>query len=291
MKQRHIHWFPGHMAKAHRTIREQLKLVDVVVELLDARIPRGSANPVLGEWLAGKQRLVVLNKADLADPVLTEEWLAHFRARGLKAVALDSSGKKNIKPFLQLIEAAGADKVQKLAAKGIRNRPIRAMILGIPNVGKSSLINRLLGTATVRTGDKAGVTRGQQWLKVGKTLELLDMPGVLWPRMDDQEIAILLALTGALNDDIYDRELVLDHFLRWMAAEHPQRLAERYALSQPLPEATGELLTAIGERRGCLRAGGVVDVDKARRIVLGELRSGKLGRLTLEYPPDRKSVV
>ncbi|WP_018702446.1 ribosome biogenesis GTPase YlqF [Anaeromusa acidaminophila] len=285
MKQRHIHWFPGHMAKAHRVIREQLKLVDVVVELLDARIPRGSANPLLTEWTTGKQRLIVLNKADLADPALTEEWLRYFKAQGFTAIALDSSGKKNIKPFIHRIEEAGAVKVQKLAAKGIRNHPVRAMILGVPNVGKSSLINRLLGAATVRTGDKAGVTRGQQWLKIGKSVELLDMPGVLWPRMDDQDIAILLALTGALNDDIYDMELVIGYFLSWMREHQPQFLAERYKLELPLPEDPEEILRQIAVRRGCLRAGGIVDLEKARRIVLGELRDGKLGRLTLEYPP------
>ena len=282
----HIHWYPGHMAKAQRMIREQLKLVDVVIELLDARIPAASANPVIDEIVGEKPRVVVLNKADLAAPEATEKWRAYFRARGREAIAVESLGGGGTKQVAPLTEKAAAAMLAKLAAKGIRPRAVRAMIIGIPNVGKSSLINRLLGTATARTGDKPGVTRGQQWLKIGRNLELLDTPGVLWPKLEDQEVAFRLAITGAISDEVYDREKVVARLLTLLRNDYPDRLTARYNLTEPLPEDGLELLALIGGRRGCLRAGGVVDFEKAGRIVLSEFRDGKLGKFTLELPPN-----
>ncbi|MBP2635476.1 MAG: rbgA [Firmicutes bacterium] len=281
----HIHWFPGHMTKAQRMIREQLKLIDVVIELLDARIPLSSANPVIAELVEGKPKVVALNKSDLAETAQTAEWIRHFRSQGFTTVALDSSTGKGTKELVNKVEQEAAEKLAKLTAKGIKGRAVRAMILGIPNVGKSSLINRLIGTATAKTGDKPGVTRGQQWLKVGKNLELLDTPGVLWPRMDDQEVAFKLAVTGAIKDDIYDMEKVILDLLRILNTDYRERLCERYKVTpEQLPDDVEELLALIGAKRGCLRSGGVVDYEKARRIILTDFRSGKLGQFTLDRP-------
>jgi len=281
----HIHWFPGHMAKAQRMIREQLRLVDVAIELLDARIPAASANPVIDEIVGDKPRVVVLNKADLADPEGTERWLAFFRGKGREAVAVESLTGAGTKQLAARVEKAAAAMLARLAAKGIRPRAVRAMILGIPNVGKSSLINRLLGSATARTGDKPGVTRGQQWLKIGRNLELLDTPGVLWPKLEDQEAAFRLAVTGAISDEVFDREKVVGKLLTMLRADYPDRLTARYNLAAgTLPEDGHELLAAVGAKRGCLRSGGAIDYEKAGRIVLADFRDGKLGRFTLDLP-------
>ncbi len=284
MDQMHINWFPGHMAKAHRTIREHLKLVDVVVELLDARIPYSSANPLIKEVLEGKPRIVALNKADLAEAHWTKAWIEHFRAEGVKAVPLEALGGKGAKHLVALLEQAGSDKIAKMTAKGLRPRAVRAMILGIPNVGKSSLINCLLGTSTVRTADKPGVTRGKQWIKVGKNLELLDTPGVLWPKLEEQEVALKLAMTGAIKDEVYDLEQAIVQFLALLRPAYEDRLVERYKLEKPLPEENIHFLERIGAKRGCLRSGGVVDCEKAMRLLLNEFRGGKLGPITLDYP-------
>jgi len=281
-----INWYPGHMAKAQRMIREQLKLADVVIELRDARIPAASANPAIDEIVGGKPRVIALNKADLAAPVMTERWLAFFRAAGRAAVAVESLGGGGVKQLAGLAEKAAAGTLDRLAAKGVRPRAVRAMILGIPNVGKSSLINRLLGTATARTGDKPGVTRGQQWLKIGKNLELLDTPGVLWPKLEDQEAAFRLAITGAVSDEVFDREKVAARLLAMLRRDYPDRLAARYGLVPPLPEDGLALLERIGARRGCLQSGGRIDLEKAGRIVLSDFRDGKLGRFTLDSVPE-----
>ncbi|MDF2874396.1 MAG: rbgA [Sporomusa sp.] len=281
----HIHWFPGHMAKAQRMIREQLSLIDVVIELLDARIPVSSANPIIAELVGTKPRVVALNKSDLAESARTTEWIHHFRGMGFTTVPLDAASGKGSKELVNKVEQEASEKIAKLTAKGIKGRAVRAMILGIPNVGKSSLINRLLGTATAKTGDRPGVTRGQQWLKVGKNLELLDTPGVLWPRMDDQEVAFKLAVTGAIKDDIYDMEKVILKLLEILRGNYAERLCERYKLSEiQLPEESSEILALIGAKRGCLKVGGVVDHEKVRRIILTDFRSGKLGQFTLDHP-------
>ncbi|MEG6584065.1 ribosome biogenesis GTPase YlqF [Dendrosporobacter sp. 1207_IL3150] len=280
--QMNINWFPGHMAKAQRMIRENLKLVDVVIELVDARLPISSANPVINDIIENKPRVVALNKADLAEPDWTERWIAEFRSRGLQVVALDSMTGKGAKTLVSRVEQLASTKINSLIAKGINPRAVRAMILGIPNVGKSSLINRLLGTATVRTADKPGVTRGKQWIKIGKNLELLDTPGVLWPKFEDPEVGFKLAVTGAINDEVYDMEKVMAKFLTFLQENYSERLIERYKLTPPLPQDSAELLKVIGAKRGCLRSGGIVDEEKVRRIILNEFRAGKLGRFTLD---------
>lgn len=277
-----INWFPGHMAKAQRMIREHLKLVDVVIELLDARIPASSANPVINNIIENKPRVIALNKADLAEPEWTERWINEFRQQGLQVVAIDSMTGKGTKTLVSRVEQLASAKIAHLAAKGINPRAVRAMILGIPNVGKSSLINRLLGTATVRTADKPGVTRGKQWIKIGKNLELLDTPGVLWPKFEDPEVGFKLAVTGAINDEVYDMEKLIDKFLKFLRENYSDRLLERYKLNPPLPEDSLALLELIAKKRGCLRSGGIVDEEKARRIILNEFRAGKLGAFTLD---------
>lgn len=277
-----VHWFPGHMAKANRMIKEYVKKVDVVIELLDARIPRSSANPVISEVVGQKPHIVVLNKADLANPQATKEWVAYFEKQGLTVLAIDSKTGKGNKQLVKAVERLAQPIIDKWKNKGIRSRSVRTIILGIPNVGKSTLINKLAGAAATRTADKPGHTRGQQWVKIGKDLELLDTPGVLWPKLEDQRAAARLAMTGAISDDVYDLESVMKQLLNQVNEANPDLLAERYKLK---PEELGDanqLLESIGRRRGCLVSGGIVDLEKARRIVLADYRNQKLGNLTLD---------
>ena len=277
-----VHWFPGHMAKATRMIKEYVKKVDVVIELLDARIPRSSANPVISEVVGQKPHIVVLNKADLANPQATKEWVAYFEKQGLSVLAIDSKTGKGNKQLVRAVERLAQPIIDKWKNKGIRSRSVRTIILGIPNVGKSTLINKLAGAAATRTADKPGHTRGQQWVKIGKDLELLDTPGVLWPKLEDQRAAARLAMTGAISDDVYDLESVMKQLLNQVNEANPDLLAERYKLK---PEELGDanqLLESIGRRRGCLVSGGIVDLEKARRIVLADYRNQKLGNLTLD---------
>ncbi|MBQ8682500.1 MAG: ribosome biogenesis GTPase YlqF [Selenomonadales bacterium] len=277
-----IQWFPGHMTKAQRMIKDNLKLVDVVIELLDARIPVSSSNPMISSLIENKPKVIVLNKADLAEEAHTKEWMACFRRQGIPVVAIDSMTGKGIKQLIAQVEKLASAKIDHLKAKGIKVRAVRAMILGIPNVGKSSLINRLQGSAVVKTADKPGVTRGKQWIKISKTLELLDTPGVLWPKFEDPTKAFHLAVSGAINDEVYDGELLMELFIDYLRTEYPERLAARYKLTLPLPETGHEVLEAIARKRGCLRAGGKIDDEKVRRLLLTEFRSGKLGGFTLD---------
>lgn len=280
-----LQWFPGHMKKAQRLIEENLKLVDIIIELLDARIPYSSANPMLAEIIKDKPRLVALNKSDLADPAMTKAWLAYFKGQGMAAVSIDSLNGKGMKQLVKLAEDLARPKTEKLVAKGGKARAARCMILGIPNVGKSSLINRLAGSVKAKAADKPGVTRAKQWIKLGSNLDLLDMPGILWPKFEDMTVGLKLAFTGAINDDIYDREKVTALLLESLRRDHPERLTERFKFKGELPETGLELLDAVGRKRGCLVKGGVVDLEKAVNIVLTEFRSGKLGPVTLDAVP------
>ena len=280
-----IQWFPGHMTKARKIITENLKLVDAVIELLDARIPYSSANPMLQEIISGKPRVVALNKADLADPVITRKWVDYFTQQGIKAVSIDSMTGKGTKQLVQAVEDMAREKTEKLLSRGvIKPRAARVMILGIPNVGKSSLINRLAGAVKAKAADKPGVTRAKQWIRIGKNLELLDTPGILWPKFEDMTVGLKLAFTGAINDEAIDREQVVAVFLETMAKLYPERLRERYKLIDELPEQPMELLELVGRKRGCLVKGGAVDLDKAQRIVFTDFRSGKLGVVSLDVP-------
>ena len=282
-----IQWFPGHMAKAKRLIEENLKLVDVVVELLDARIPYSSANPLLKEIVAGKPRLIVLNKVDLADPVLTRQWLTYFQEKGLAAVAIDSMTGKGTKQLVHLAEALAKEKTERLMRKGARARAARIMVLGIPNVGKSSLINRLAGVNKAKAENRPGVTRSKQWIRIGKNLELLDMPGILWPKFEDPVVGLNLAFTGAVSDEVYDMEQVVNRLATLLCRAYPARVCERYQLTpDDIPADGSALLNLIGRKRGCLLKGGIVDLEKAQRVLLTEFRSGKMGRISLDIPPS-----
>ena len=281
-----VQWFPGHMKKARDIIVNNLKLVDVVIELLDARIPYSSANPMLQEIIAGKPRLVALNKSDLADRAVTKQWVEYFKKQGIPAVAVDASQGRGIKQLVAMTEELARPMTDKLVSKGAKARAARVMILGIPNVGKSSLINRLAGSNKAKTADKPGVTRAKQWIRLGGNLELLDTPGILWPKFEDMTAGLKLAFTGAINDEVVDRELITGVFLQTMASMYPERLQERYKLTGDLPTEPHELLELIGRKRGCLVKGGLVDTEKAQRIVMTDFRSGKLGTVSLDMPPE-----
>lgn len=281
-----IQWFPGHMKKAQRLVEENLKLVDVVIELLDARIPLSSANPMLAEIIQDKPRVVALNKADLADAERTRAWVAYFRSQGIAAVAVDASRGRGVKQLVQQVTELARPRTEKFVKAGGRPRAARCMILGIPNVGKSSLINRLAGAAITKTADKPGVTRAKQWIKIGQGLDLLDTPGILWPKFEDKQVGLKLAFTGAVNDDIYDLEQVTILLLEILRHDYAPRLVERFKLTGELPATGAELLEAIGRKRGCLVRGGLVDTDKAMHIVMTEFRAGKLGQVTLDEIPQ-----
>ena len=279
-----LQWYPGHMRKAERLVKENLKLVDVVVELLDARIPLSSANPVLREIVGDKPRVIVLNKADLADEAATRAWVKYFAEQELVAVPVDAVKGRGIKELVQAIAKCAKPKTDKLVQHGAKARAARCMILGIPNVGKSSLINRLSGGTKTKVENRPGVTRAKQWIRLGAQLELLDMPGILWPKFEDQQAALHLAFTGAINDNVYDVASVVLLLLNTLREEYPADLVARYRLEGDLPSGT-ELLEEIGRRRGCLRAGGKIDYEKAEQIVLTDFRSGHLGRVTLDAVP------
>ena len=280
-----LQWYPGHMRKAERLVKENLKLVDVVVELLDARIPLSSANPVLREIVGDKPRVIVLNKADLADEAATRAWVKYFAAEGLTAVPVDAGKGRGVKALVQAIAKFAKSKTNKLVHHGAKARAARCMILGIPNVGKSSLINRLSGGSKTKVENRPGVTRAKQWIRLGAQLELLDMPGILWPKFEDQHAALHLAFTGAINDNVYDVASVVLLLLDTLRTAYPSDLMERYQLEGELPNGAA-LLEEIGRKRGCLRAGGKIDYEKAEQIVLTDFRSGHLGRVTLDVLPS-----
>ncbi|MBB6175816.1 ribosome biogenesis GTPase A [Anoxybacillus tengchongensis] len=279
-----IQWFPGHMAKAKREVTEKLKLIDIVFELVDARIPISSRNPLIDEIVANKPRIMLLNKADMADPDVTKQWIDFFAAQQIEALPIDSQSGTGVKQIVAVAKERLRPKFEKMMAKGIkRPRAMRALIVGIPNVGKSTLINRLAGKHIAKTGDTPGVTKAQQWIKVGKELELLDTPGILWPKFEDEEVGLKLATTGAIKDTILNLQDVAVYALRFLAIYYPDRLKERYVLSH-IPEDIVQLFDEIGKKRGCLAAGGVVDYDKVAELVLRDIRTEKLGRLSFDRP-------
>ncbi len=273
------------MAKARRQVTEKLKLVDIIFELVDARIPQSSRNPMIDEIIQHKPRIVLLNKADMADGERTKQWIAHFKKQGIQALAINSQAGVGMKEITALANVVLAEKFDRMRAKGIRPRAIRAMIVGIPNAGKSTLINRLAKKNIAKTGNTPGVTKAQQWIKVGKELELLDTPGILWPKFEDQSVGLKLALTGAIKDTILNLQDIAIYGLRFLEQEYPERLKERFQL-QEIPEDIVEFFDRIGEVRGCLTGGAVVDYDKVTELVIREIRSEKFGRLTFEQPSD-----
>lgn len=285
-----IQWFPGHMTRARREIEQKLTLIDFVIELLDARIPLSSRNPLIDEIVQTKPRLILLNKADLADPHVTEQWVQFFAGQDILAIPFNSTEGRPREAIVAHAKRLLGDKIARQLSKGMRPRAMRALIVGIPNVGKSTLINRLAGRQVALTGDRPGVTKGQQWIKVGKELELLDTPGILWPKFDDQEVGYRLAVTGAIKEQILIIEDVAYYALRYLITHYPDRLAERYGAEVPEldqdneSERIVELMEQIGRKRGAIQSGGKIDLEKASRMILHELRGGQLGRLTLEKP-------
>lgn len=281
-----IQWFPGHMAKTRRQIKEDLKLVDVIIEVLDARIPFSSRNPDINAITAGKPRLIVLNKSDLADPVMTRSWEGVFLKIGLPVAVVNSLSGRGIKLVPGLVQQLTAPKMDSLACSGRRPRPARCMVIGIPNVGKSYFINKLAGRSVTKTEDKPGITRGRQWIRIAGSLDLMDTPGVLWPKFADVAVAFRLAATGAIKEDVYDLYDVAGNLLKWISENYPHALRERYKIMGELPAEPEEMLRAVGSRRGFLTPGGKVDTLKAAQIVLKEFRSGKLGRFTMDMPEN-----
>jgi len=280
-----IQWFPGHMTKTKRMIEAHLKAVDVVVELLDARIPASSANPMVGELVQGKPRIVILNKADLADPKETDKWVNYYRKKEIPVVPMSVGNAKNKKKLLALIRETAAPVLDKWQRRGLKSRSVRLMILGIPNVGKSSLINFLAGTSATRTANTPGHTRGKQWVRLSEGLDLLDTPGVLWPKLDDQVAALRLAATGAIAGDVFNPDDVVPALLSSLAEMAPDALKNIYRI-EDVHQDPQLLLEAAGRRRGCLLPGGAIDYDRAEALVLHDFRSGKLGRITLDPLPS-----
>ena len=275
-----INWYPGHMAKSRRLLQDQLRAVDAVIELCDARAPQATRNPDLGRLTRGKTRILVLNKADLADDSQTARWLERFRREGLTALRFNSSGGK-VKEILGHIEVASKPALERYAARGVR-KTVRFMVIGIPNVGKSTFINRLHGSAIVKAGDRPGVTRANQWVKIGPFLEILDTPGMLPPRMDDQEGARLLAYLGSIRDEIMDTEDLASGLMALLNDINPAALAARYKLPEGCGTAPHELLEAACKGRGWLLSGGRYDTARAAALVLDEFRAGKIGKITIE---------
>ena len=279
-----IQWFPGHMTKAQRMIEENMKLVDAVCEIIDARIPYSSRNPDIDRLAGNKPRLIILNRVDQADPSVTAQWRNYYKSQGLAVLETDCKSGKGVSGFADAIRTVLKDKIEAYAAKGQVTRPLRAMILGIPNVGKSTFINKVAKRKAAKASDKPGVTRGKQWITIDEGLELLDTPGILWPRFDNQEVGENLAYTGAIRDEIVDRETLAANFMIRLRELYPQSKEQRYKFV-PEPNLNGfELLETAAKKRGFILSKGEYDLERMAAILLDEFRDGKLGRISLEKP-------
>lgn len=278
----HFQWYPGHMTKARRMMQENIKLIDLVIELVDARIPLSSRNPDIDELGRQKSRLILLNKADLAENKWNDAWIEYFKDKGYLAVKVNSKKGGGIKNIQSVIQEACKEKIERDRKRGILNRPVRAMVVGIPNVGKSTFINTLAGKACAKTGNKPGVTKGKQWIRLNKGVELLDTPGILWPKFEDQQVGMKLAFIGSIKDEILNTEELAAEFLKFMQQHYLGIIAGKYNI-----EETGdvyEVLNRIAESRHCIVRGNELDVEKAAALLMDDFRSGRLGELTLEYP-------
>ena len=278
----HFQWYPGHMTKARRMMQENIKLIDLIIELVDARVPLSSRNPDIDELGKGKARLILLNKADLAEDRMNDAWVAYFKDKGYSAVKVNSRKGGGIKSIQSVIQEACKEKTERDRRRGILNRPVRAMVVGIPNVGKSTFINALAGKACAKTGNKPGVTKGKQWIRLNKSVELLDTPGILWPKFEDQEVGLKLAFIGSIKDEILQTEELAAELVKFLKESYPGVLEEKYSI--PEVGDSYECLENIAQSRHCLVRGSEFDTEKAASILLDDFRGGRLGRITLEVP-------
>ena len=279
-----VQWYPGHMTKAKRQMQEDIKLIDLIIELVDARVPLSSRNPDIDELGKNKARMILLNKADLADERQNRAWMEYFKEKGIYAVSIDSRNKGSMKAVSAAITEACKEKTERDRRRGIKNRPIRAMIAGIPNVGKSTFINSLVGKACTKTGNKPGVTKGKQWIKLNKNIELLDTPGILWPKFEDQQVGLRLALIGSIRDEILNQDEMAIELIEYLKNHYQGILADRYQVDEN--EDKVKILEQIALNRNCKMKGNELDYEKASKIVLEEFRNGKLGKISLETPEE-----
>lgn len=278
----HFQWYPGHMTKAKRQMQEDIKLIDLVIELVDARIPLSSRNPDIDELGKNKARLILLNKADLASETQNQEWSAWFKEKGFYVVQIDARRKNGMKTIQNVILEACQEKIERDRRRGIKNRPVRAMVVGIPNVGKSTFINTFAGKACAKTGNKPGVTKGKQWIRLNKNVELLDTPGILWPKFDDQMVGLRLALIGSIKDEILNIDELSLELIELLQQHYPGMLKERYDIDEAQDKV--KVLEAIAVSRNCMKKGSEIDYSKAAALVVDDFRSGRIGRITLEFP-------
>ncbi|MCI9082145.1 MAG: ribosome biogenesis GTPase YlqF [Lachnospiraceae bacterium] len=282
----HFQWYPGHMTKAKRQMQEDMKLIDLVIELVDARIPFSSRNPDIDELGKNKARLILMNKADLANQQLTAAWGAYFREKGYFTVNLDARTRAGMKNISDVVMEACQEKLERDRRRGIKNRPVRAMVVGIPNVGKSTFINTYAGKACAKTGNKPGVTKGKQWIRLNKNVELLDTPGILWPKFEDQRVGLYLALIGSIKDEILNIDELSLELIQILQEKYPGVLQERFQIQEEQKPA--EILGEIAQKRNCVKRGNELDYSKAAALLLEEFRSGKLGKITLEFPEKQR---
>ena len=275
-------WYPGHMSKAKRAMQEDLKLINVIIELVDARVPLSSKNPDIDPMANGKSRIILLNKCDLADSSVTARWKKYYEEKGFFVALVNSKNGKGVKQVNEVIQSACKEKIERDRRRGILNRPIRAMIVGIPNVGKSTFINSFAGKSCTKTGNKPGVTKGKQWIRLNKNVELLDTPGILWPKFEDQTVGLRLAFIGSIKDELSNQYELCMLLMQYLGEHYPKAIPDTYQI-EPV-ENEVELLERVAKRRGCLKAGGEHDLDKAANYVIDDFRNGRLGCISLEQP-------
>lgn len=294
-----FNWYPGHMTKAKRMMEENIRLIDLVIEIVDARVPMSSRNPDIDKLASNKARIILLNKADLADDYVTNKWIAYFNSKNIYCLKLNSRDNSGVKQVNNLIQTACADKIERDKSRGIMNRTIKAMVVGIPNVGKSTFINSFAGKASAKTGNKPGVTKGKQWIKLGKNVEMLDTPGILWPRFENQDVGMRLAMIGSINDNILNIDELAIDTINYVYNNYPDNIIERYELDKEAVKASYDesainpdnsialyIMEQAALKRGCIKKGNAIDYEKTANIILDDFRSGRLGRITLERSED-----
>ena len=294
-----FNWYPGHMTKAKRMMEENIRLIDLVIEIVDARVPMSSRNPDIDKLASNKARIILLNKADLADDYVTNKWIAYFNSKNIYCLKLNSRDNSGVKQVNNLIQTACADKIERDKSRGIMNRTIKAMVVGIPNVGKSTFINSFAGKASAKTGNKPGVTKGKQWIKLGKNVEMLDTPGILWPRFENQDVGMRLAMIGSINDNILNIEELAIDTINYVYNNYPDNIIKRYELDKEAVKASYDesainpdnsialyIMEQAALKRGCIKKGNAIDYEKTANIILDDFRSGRLGRITLERSED-----